>query len=280
MIVFHNGCYVPAEQAAISVFDRGFLYGDGLFETTRVHLGQPHFWDRHIARLNRGAAHLQIPLCYTKTEIIDFTTDLITKNNLPESVLRLNLSRGIGTRGYSIEGCSSPTLVMSLHPPTAGKPSANGLRLITASQRLLADDPLASFKTTNKLLHILARAESQAAGADDALLFNTRGEPAEATASNLFWIDVETLCTPPLSSGALDGITRRVVLELCAQLGIAARETVAQIPANSAAFLTNSVQGIVDVASLDDRPLLRSPLVDRIRDAYQELTQQQASKCP
>lgn len=263
----------------ISIFDRGFLYGDGLFETTRVHLGQPHFWDRHLERLERGATRLQIPLPHTRSEITRFTAELITKNNLPESVLRLNLSRGSGPRGYSINGCDKPTLVMSLHPEPAEGTLINGLRLITSTHRLWAEDPLASFKTTNKLLHILARTEAQQSHADDALLLNTRGEPTEATSSNLFWIDEETICTPPLNSGALDGITRRVVIELCSQLGFAVHEFTTLIPLASAIFLTNSVHGIVEVASLDNRSLPPSPLVNRIRQAYQSLSQHQTIPC-
>lgn len=279
VLAFQNGRFLPADQATVSVFDRGFLYGDGLFETTLVQLGRPNFWSRHLARLRLGAAYLQIPLPYTDAEITNFTAELIAKNNRSEAVLRLNLSRGSGSRGYSIQGCTDPTFVMSLHPTPIDNHSTTGVRVITSTQRLLAGTPLSSFKTNNKLQYILARSEAEAAGADDAILLNTRDETTEATASNLFWIDNQTVCTPTLSSGAIDGITRRIVLELCAELGIATRETSTRQLADSA-FLTNSVQGIVEIRSIDNRPLPQLPLCSQIRQAYQELTQQQPNSCP
>ena len=183
MVVFLNGRFVAGEAARISILDRGFLYGDGLFETLRIIGGRPHAWEAHLERLERGAAFLKLRPPLTALEMRRAVEQLVLRNSLPDSVLRLTLTRGPGPRGYSPKNADSPTLLMTMHPVPATKP--RGLRLVTSSFRLAAADPLAQFKTCNKLVHVLARAEAEARGADDALLLNTRGRLAEATSSNL-----------------------------------------------------------------------------------------------
>ena len=116
MEVFLNGKYLPAADAVVPLNDRGFLLGDGLFETARVAGGQPFRFAQHLERLSRGADFLKIKLPFTPKEIQKFAVQLIGKNNLAEAVLRLTLTRGAGTRGYSIKGADQPTLAMTLHP--------------------------------------------------------------------------------------------------------------------------------------------------------------------
>ena len=272
MIVFLNGQFVPEERAVVSVFDRSFLYGDGLFETLAVFAGQPFRWEQHFARLARGAEFLGISLTYSVEELLRHAPALIAQNRMPEATLRITLSRGVGIRGYSPKGANCPLLVMALHAPPPKR--ANALmrwQLMTASFRLPANEPLAAFKTCNKLPQILARAEAEAQGADEALLLNTKGEVAEAASSNLFWIEAETVCTTPLASGILAGVTREFVLELCATLGLRVQEktaTVETIRKASGAFLTLSTLGIVEVETLDATPLASSPLVPDLHRAY------------
>lgn len=272
MIVFLNGQFVPEAEAVVSVFDRSFLYGDGLFETARIHAGKPFLWDRHLARLRRGASLLRLTIPLSDAELTTAIRQLVERNQMPEALLRLNLSRGTGPRGYSTKGCGQPFVVISLHSaPAPGRPQP--VRLITASQRLPADDLLTQIKTTNKLPHIVARAEAETREVDDALLLSTHGEVAEATASNLFWISGDTVFTPSTRSGALAGITRGFVIELSQRLGLATRETSltpAQLRSAHGAFLTNSVQGLVEVSSLDGQPIPSSPLTARLRAAYDE----------
>ncbi|MBI3721035.1 MAG: aminotransferase class IV, partial [Fimbriimonas ginsengisoli] len=139
--------------------------------------------------------------------------------------------------------------------------------------RLPTGDPLAAFKTANKLPQVLARVEATAAGADEALLLNTAGRVAEGSSSNLFWIAGGQVWTPPLTEGALGGVTRAVVLELCGALGIPLGErglAPAELRCAAGVFLTLSTHGIVVARSLDGQPLAVSPLVDRIRRAYWE----------
>ena len=291
MLVFLNGEFVPEEKAVVSVFDRSFQFGDGLFETLRVYRGKPFRWADHIERLRRGAEFLKIKLpAYERNplipsfspnggegdhQLLHFAMELIERNAMPESLLRITLSRGVGKRGYSPKGADRPTMVMTLHPAPddAGKPPPEW-RAITASPRLPAGEPLAQFKTANKLPQILARAEADAAGADEALLLNTDGQVVEGASSNLFWIQDGAVCTPPLASGILAGVTRLVVLEICGKIGLPSREagiTPAQLLEVEGVFMSLSSRGVAEVVSLDGKKLRRSPMVKNIRAGYEEM---------
>jgi branched-chain amino acid aminotransferase len=273
VLVFLNGQFVPEEQAVVSVFDRSFLYGDGLFETMRVFHGKPFRWTQHLQRLQRGAEFLKIKMPFTADALRGFAGELIEKNKMPDALLRLTLSRGVGVRGYSPQGAENPTVVMSLHP--AGEQSNSSvppqLKLVTSSHRLPANEPLAQFKTCNKLSQILARAEAEAAGANEALLLNTDGFAVEGASSNLFWIEREIVCTPPLASGILPGVTRAVVLEICEALGLRHRKTQisgAELRRTDGVFVSLSSIGIAEAVSIDNAVCKRSPLPAKIFQAY------------
>jgi branched-chain amino acid aminotransferase len=275
MFVFHNGQFVEEEKAVVSIFDRGFLYGDGLFETMRVVNGKPFRGAQHLERMVRGADFLKIKLPFPPKGLHQFAEQLVEKNGMPDCVLRVTLTRGVGERGYSPKGAESPSLVMALHPapePAAIEPPA--CRLITASIRISADDPLAQFKTCNKLPQIVARAEAEAKDADDALIVNTSGEVVETAGANLFWIYYDRVCTTPTGRGALPGITRAVVLEICQVLGLTTNKRVIKAESlrhSEGLFLTQSAQGVVPVATLDGEPVKPSPLVEKIYRAYGEM---------
>jgi len=272
VLIFLNGRFVPEDRAVVSVLDRGFLYGDGLFETLRICNGRPFRWAQHLERLQRGAEFLKIKLPVAPGKLLAAAGKLIAKNKMPDAVLRIALSRGVGLRGYSPKGANSPTLVMSLHPaPDAG---SGTWKLVTASFRLPVNDSLARFKTANKLTQILARAEADEAGADDALLLNARGRVVEATAGNLFWVSKDVVCTPPVSAGILPGVTRAVILEICRKLKIKPRERAPraqELFSAQGVFLSLSSWGIVEAVELDGRRLRRAAVVKKIRQAYAEL---------
>lgn len=275
MTVFLNGRFVPEEQAVVSVFDRGFLYGDGLFETLRVCRGRPFRWGQHLSRLQAGAALLRLPLPFAPEELRRFAEALIAQNQMPDCLLRLQLTRGIGARGYSVRDATQPALVMSLHPAPALDPHAPPRWcLALAAVRVPAGDPLAVVKTTNKLPQILARAEAEARGADEALLLNTDGHVAEAAGSNLFWIENGVIGTPPLAAGVLAGVTRGVVLQLCAARGWTVHERrigPGHLRGVEGVFLTLSTLGVVEAVELEGQPLNRSPLVETLRADYLQL---------
>ena len=272
MIVFLNGKFIPEARAVVSVFDRNFLYGDGLFETVRIFNGRPFGWRQHAERLRRGAAFLKIKLPFMPEQLRAFAVELAAKNKMPDSLLRLTLSRGVGVRGYSPKGAKNPVLAMTLHPaPEIALEKTPRWKLIFATPRLPAGEPLAQFKTCNKLPQILARAEADAAGAHEALLLNTNGFVAEAAAANLFWVERGTIFTPPLAGGILPGVTRDTVLGICAQLKIPAGQKNIR-PKNflraDGVFLSLSSFGIVEAELLDGSRLKRSPLVAEIAKAY------------
>jgi branched-chain amino acid aminotransferase len=275
MLIFLNSKFVPEEKALVSVFDRGFLYGDGLFEAVRILNGEPFRWQQHMQRFWHGANYLKIHPPLSSGEMEKIAEQLIAKNNLRDGLLRLNLSRGIGVRGYSPKDADSPTFVMSVHAlPKADAKNPPRWKLITASHRLPADEPLAQFKSSNKLPQILSRAEADDAGADEALLLSTSGRVVEGTTSNLFWIRGKTICTPPLATGILPGVTRATVLEICRALKLQTKEIAPRardLFSADGAFLSMSSWGIVEVGELDGRKLRRSPLVKKLRDSYEKI---------
>jgi branched-chain amino acid aminotransferase len=275
MFVFLNGKFVPAEHAAVSIFDRGFLLGDGLFETVRVANGKPFRLAQHLERMSRGAEFLKIKLPFAPEEIQSFAAELVEKNNLSEGVLRLTLTRGAGGRGYSIKGANQPTFAMTLQPllPQNSGDSARW-SLVTSSFRIPAGDTLANFKTSSKILNVLARAEAEEQGADEALLLNTKGEVAETAGGNIFWVESGKICTVPIACSALPGITRAVILEICRSLGLTVEERVIkpeQLRAAEGIFVTQSVSGVISVAAFDGQPVALSPLLKQIAAAYAEI---------
>ncbi len=275
MQIFLNGQYVPEERAMISVFDRGFLYGDGVFETVLIANGNPFRWDQHWERFERGAAFLNIVPPFLSEVLRDFATQLARKNNMPNSLLRLTLSRGIGIRGYSPKGATHPTIVMSLHPALGLAPGQIlGWRLIVAPVRLPEQEPLAAFKTCNKLPQIIARAHAEAQEADEALLLGIEDYVVESSSGNLFWLEEQAVCTPPLASGILPGVTRTVVFQICHEMGLAvneARVRVQDLYQKAGIFISLSSVGLAEGLSLDGPPLARSPLVSELNKRYCEL---------
>ncbi len=275
MIVFLNGRFVPEARAVVPVNDRGFMYGDGLFETMRVCVGRPFRMAQHLERLTRGADFLKIKCPFAPGELQDFAGQLIKKNKMPEAILRVTLTRGPGERGYTPPVDSKPTVVMTLHTaPPVDVENPVQWRLITSSYRIPAGDPLSSFKTANRLIHIMARMEAVEKDADEALLINSKGEVAETASGNLFWVYRGNICTVPTGCGVLPGITRAVVLEICQTLGLPTNKRIIKPGAlrnSEGIFITQSALGIVPVATLDGEPVAPSPLLDPVLRAYHEM---------
>ena len=275
MLVFLNGKFVPEEKAVVSVFDRSFLYGDGLFETMRIAHGRPFRWEQHMQRLQHGAAFLRIKLPFSSAKLHAFAIKLAAKNKARDTLLRLTLSRGIGAPGYSPRNAKAPAIVMSLRPlPKMGQGKVAQWNLITLSFRLPAGDSLAAFKTCNKLAQVMARVEADAAGADEALLANTNSFIVEGASSNLFWLRRGILFTPPLAAGILPGVTRTVVMEIASRLKIPVRQKnirLKELLQSDGVFLSLSSFGVVEAKLLDGHVLKKSPLVAQIAHSYEEL---------
>jgi aminodeoxychorismate lyase len=266
---------VPEEQAVVSVFDRGFLYGDGLFETIRVVNGKMFRWPQHLTRLQHGADFLKLRLPYPADQMAEWGHELARANGLSDCLLRVNLSRGVGPRGYSPRGADRPTLVMTTCPVAEVNPQQPPLwSVVTSTLRLPAGDPLAHFKTSNKLTQILARSEADGLGANEALLLNTNGHVVEASSGNLFWIQRQEIWTAGIGAGILPGVTREVVFEIARTLGCEVGEaqiTPQQLIQVDGIFLTVTSAGIVECGSMDGVALRRSPLCRELQTAYREL---------
>jgi branched-chain amino acid aminotransferase len=272
MIAFFNGGFMPEGQARISAFDRGFLYGDGLFETVRVYRGRLFEWEAHWERFFRGAEYLQIPLRYSCKDLRSFMEQLVEHNNVEEAVVRLHLSRGTGPRGYSPREARNPMLVATAHPIEIG---TQGWKLASTSFRLAPMNPVSGFKTLSKVTHVAAKAEAEKRGAHEGLLLTADGMAGQGTASNIFWVEDGTVCTPPLDSGVLPGVTRAVVLELCGDLKLQARECTCPPDAlrrMSGIFITLSSYGIVEVTDFDSVSVATTGVTKQLQEAFRART--------
>ena len=255
MIVFLNGNFLSESEAVVSINDRGFLLGDGLFETMRVVNSRPFRMAQHLERMTRGLDFLKVTIPYTPKELQKFAVELIERNQQPDSILRVTVTRGSGPRGYSPQNAGTPTVAMTLSLlPETNPDEPLQWSLVTSPFRVPASDPISSYKSTSRILNILARGEAEARGADEALLLNTNGEAAEAAGGNMFWVYREQICTVPTGRGVLPGITRAVVLEICQALGLTTNKRVIKpemLRNAEGIFITNSALGIVPVVSFD-----------------------------
>lgn len=269
-IIFLRDRFVTETEATVSVMDRSFLYGDGLFETVRIARSQAVAWNSHFDRLCTSARQIGIPLPYGPKETLSFLSELLARNRAMEGVVRVTLSRGIGRRGYTPPLHPTPLLVMVFHPmdPLPSQPLC--WRLITSSCRLSAD-PLSAVKSTSRLLQVQSRLEAAKAGADEALLRGEAGGLVEGASSNLFFVRQGTLSTPPLGSGCLPGTTRARILHLALEAALPIQEitpNLDDLTHAEAVFLTNSTHGIIQAISLDGHALANSPLTSRLYQRY------------
>lgn len=267
--VWMNGEVVSAERAMVSVFDRCFLYGDGLFEGVRVCGGRLFDWEEHLGRLRRGAEFLRIRVPFEDATLMQGALELVAREGLTRAFVRIQLSRGIGRRGYSPRGAENPIVVMTAHPVALVDPRQPVTwKLVTSSVRLPAGDSLGNHKSTSKLPQVYARMEADLAGVDEALLLDTHGHVAEGASSNVFWVEGGRICTPPLVTGALAGVTRRWVVNQCAELGtpcVECRVGLESLASSEGVFLTVSSLGVVAATHLDGHLLKRSPRVEQLR---------------
>lgn len=250
-LVYLNGSYLPPEEALIPVTDRGFAYGDGVFTTVKVLGGRPLFLDKHLARLERDAAAIRLvaPL----DEVESALRGLIEKLGLGEGVIKATLSRGTGGRGPSPKNAAGrPTVVVSASPLPAPRPPLAAISIPDAR------GPLAAHKTLNYLPNVLALAQAEDAGCEEAL-FSRDGLLLEGTVSNVVGEVGGRLVTPPLSWGVLGGVARAVLLE-----GGVVSEGPLRLGTDGPLYCVNAVRGAETVSSLDGRALRREPETEEL----------------
>ena len=276
--VFLNGEVVDESSARVSIDDRGFLLGDGLFETMRAYGGTVFRLDAHLARLRESAAWLRIRFGDDDRGIRDAIAELIERNACPDAYVRLTLTRGPLTKGLRLDGPGEPTVLIRARA-LAPYPKAmyrKGARLVLSTVRQNSASPIPRHKTLNYLPYLLAKQEAIDAGAFGAVVLNERGQVTEESVSNLFIVKDGTLRTPPVHCGLLPGITRGVVLELAERNDIPSAETVlspADLFAADECFLTNTLMEIMPVKTVDRQAIegkAPGPVTERLRALFGE----------
>lgn len=257
MYVYLNNKIVPAHDAHVSVFDHGFLYGDGIYETVRVYDGVIFMFDEHIQRLFRSASLIGLDIPKKVDDIKIAVYDTLQANKLVNAYVRLTVSRGHGPLGLDPALCKDPTFVV-ITTDFKDYPRSfyeDGIRLIISSVRRNlkeAINPL--IKSLNFLNNILAKIEAKQADAYEALMLNADGYIAEGTISNIFFVKGGMLCTPSIECGILDGITRYIVIDLAVRNGITVREGAFlpdELYAADEVFITNTTMEVMPVSRVD-----------------------------
>ncbi|MDA8066635.1 MAG: aminotransferase class IV [Thermaerobacter sp.] len=259
MLAYLDGVWREEAELCLPLPHRGFLYGDGLFETVRVAAGAVCHRRRHLERLFQAARELGLALP-ASGELEALLQEAVRRNALASGVLRLTVSRGAGPRGLAPTGEESTTVLLTAAPyPYRPEQYRMGYRAVLVSgTRRNECSPLARWKTTAALDGVLAAREARAAGAQEGLLLNTRGFLAEGAVSNLFLVVGGELRTPDEASGCLPGVARAVVRELAEEHGIPVGEVpVAPEDLSRAreAFLTNALLGVMPLVAVDGRPV-------------------------
>lgn len=281
MWIFLNDRFVRKEEAVVSVFDHGFLYGDGVYETIRSYGSRIFMRDQHLARLRRSAEAIGLSVPIPEKDWPALLHEAMDRNGVGndrvDAYLRITISRGEGEIGLDPSLCPHPTTVIMAKAllPSPRQLYQNGVSLIIARTRRNLPAALSPhIKATNFLNNILAKHEAIAAGAFDAVLLNWRDELTECTVSNLFFVRQSRLLTPAIDCGILAGITRDVVLLLAREEGIVTEEghfSVETLSESSECFLTNTSMEIMPVTSLNGRPVGEGrpgPLTCRLRDLF------------
>lgn len=248
------------DAPALDPRDRGFTLGDGLFETIRALGGRLPLLALHLARLRSSTEIIGLPLPWTDAFLAASIDDVVSANHLTDAAVRLTVSRGVpSVRGLLPDPQPTPTLVIDVEPFTGYPPALyeRGASLVTSPVRRDERSLLSRVKSLSRLEHVLARQAAARAAADEALMLNTAGRVASASAANVFIVTGQRLLTPPLEEGPLPGVVRGLILhELASAAGVEVAEralTSEDVQAADAVFLTNALLGILPVASLDGR---------------------------
>ncbi len=281
--IYINGEFFSREDAKVSVFDHGLLYGDGIFEGMRIYSGSVFRLHDHLIRLWESARAIALEIPISIQQMTADVNETVAKNGLTDGYIRLIVTRGAGALGLDPYRCSDPQVIIiadtiSLYPDSY---YTEGLELVTAST--IRNHPAAlnpRIKSLNYLNNILAKMEGLKAGCIEALMLNHKGEVAECTGDNVFIVKRGRLITPPVDSGILEGITRKVVLELAEQAGIEAAEeaiTRHDIFVADECFLTGSAAEVIPAVTLDGRSIGNGkpgPITLQLNAAFRKLVRE------
>jgi branched-chain amino acid aminotransferase len=281
--VYINGKFVPQEEAKVSVFDHGLLYGDGVFEGLRSYGGRVFRLEEHVRRLYESAKAIWLEIPLPPGEMCEAVKDAVRVNTIDDGYVRLVVTRGAGTLGLDPNRCSNPQVIIiadaiSLYPRELYE---KGLEIVTVSvQRTHPAALNPRIKSLNYLNNILAKIEGLQAGCIEALMLNHKGEVAECTGDNIFLVRGHVLYTPPLDAGILAGVTRSAVIELAREAGIEVREapvTKHDVYIADECFLTGTAAEVVPVVKVDSRTIgtgKPGPVTRDLEKRFKKLTQE------
>jgi branched-chain amino acid aminotransferase len=282
MKIYIDGKFYGKDAAKVSVFDHGLLYGDGVFEGIRAYHGRVFKLKEHIDRLFYSAKAILLNIPMTHAEVMRATVATCRKNNLRDGYVRLLVTRGVGSLGLNPRSCGRPSLIIiagsiQLYPPSL---YAKGMEIVTVpTTRNLHSAVNPAIKSLNYLNNILAKIEANNAGVEEAVMLNAEGYVAECTGDNLFILKEGKLLTPPLSAGALYGITRQTVIDLARAAGMEVAEpnlTRYDLFNADECFLTGTGAEIIPVTKIDGRVIgtgKPGALTKKLVKAYHALTE-------
>jgi branched-chain amino acid aminotransferase len=280
MKIYIDGQLLDEANARISVFDHGLLYGDGVFEGIRFYNSRVFRLEEHIRRLYDSAKSILLTIPMSPEEMTQALLETCRANGLTDGYIRLVITRGAGPLGLSPYKCPKASVIIiacgiQLYPEEA---YCNGLAMATCATRRPTHDTLSpQVKSLNYLNNVMAKVEAIQAGAEEGLMLNDRGLVAECTGDNLFIIRDGVISTPPISAGALDGITRKAVFDIAAGLGISIREVELSrhdIYTADECFLTGTAAEVIAATKLDQRIIgsgKPGPVTERVIAAFREL---------
>lgn len=260
-LIYLNGQFVNKKDAVVSVYDHGFLYGDGVFEGIRMYEGNVFRLQDHVNRLYDSAKSIMLSIPYSKQELSDLIVETLKINNLLNAYIRVVVSRGVGNLGLDPSSCSQPQVIviaeeLTLFPKRLYE---TGIDIVSVATRRNRSDVLSpKVKSLNYLNNILVRIEANLAGVSEALMLNDQGYVAEGSADNIFIVKNGEILTPPGYVGALEGITRNVVMEIAHNLGFTMREQVFtrhDVYVADEVFLTGTAAEVIAVVKVDGRTI-------------------------
>ena len=284
--VYINGTLYPKEEAKVSVFDHGLLYGDGVFEGIRCYNGNIFKLEEHIDRLYDSAEAISLQIQLSRDQLKDAIVSTLKANNLKDSYIRLVVTRGVGKLGLDPFNCETPQLVIitdtiQLYPKELYEKGLDAIIVQTIRNHSKALNP--TIKSMNYLNNILAKIECLRAGAAEGIMLNTDGYVAECTGDNIFIVKNNEIFTPPVSAGILIGITRNVVIELAKEANITVKEeqlTEDDLYNADECFLTGTAAEIIPVANIDGRKIATGKpgkITLSLLKKYQKLTTSHSS---
>ena len=253
MYIYLNGEFIPQEEAVVSVFDHGFMYGLGLFETFRIYNGHPFLLDDHLQRLNEGLQELNIDKSFERTEAVSIIQTLLEKNKLENAYIRWNVSAGNGLIGLQTNAYKEPNIIVYIKPLSKAQGMIEKAGQIVSIPRNTPEGAY-RLKSHHFLNNILAKREVGPEITKEGIFLTKEGYVAEGITSNLFWVVDGILYTPSLETGILGGITRRFILKLAEKLGVVSKEGMFSSEVLKGAeevFATNSIQEIIPLKTID-----------------------------